>query len=298
MAWFSLEINCITICWIISKIKKREKKNDYTRFLYYLIQVKLSILIFLLRISYLFSLEINTFFLNCLILFKIGIWPFHLWYIKIIDSLEIKDLSLLIIITWQKISPFIIFLICNNFDKFIILFLLLTIVNLIVSLLKISEIIRTKSIMALSSFNNNRWLLISRILSLINFMLFLILYSLTLLITLKELKKISVKFNILNSKFWKIVVISSNLSGLPPFTIFWSKLIIIKYLILSWLPYEMLILLIISSCYFIYHYFWIVINSIIFYPLKNQNLITKGRDYIYIVYFFRTLRILIILYSG
>lgn len=255
IVWICLEVNTLAMCWVLSKESKNLKYRGNTTITYYLVQVITSIVI--LSLSNQEERMMRSTLIVIAILAKIGAWPIHLWYIKIIDSIEIEQKSMLIVITWQKILPIILVVSINLGAYIIIILTTLRLATLIVPLVKLSKKSSVKRIIALSSLNNNAWLIISIIASLKCFRIFLTLYSTTLAITLKSLRKITTKIITINLTFWSSLLVIGNMGGLPPLTIFWSKVIVLKITILRQVSTELALILIISACYILYHYLWI-----------------------------------------
>lgn len=67
--------------------------------MYYLIQVLLSIII----VSWVFYSNKERSVINLIvciaILRKLGIWPFHGWYVKLITTIEIRQKAIIVVIT-------------------------------------------------------------------------------------------------------------------------------------------------------------------------------------------------------
>lgn len=257
--WMRLEINTLRICYLISKDTKTIKLTNQPVFLYYLVQAIASLAFLIATTTTTSPTPLSSIIVLTRLITKIGCWPIHLWYIKLISNLEIKTMSILTIMRWQKILPLIVLSITKI--RKILPWLIVIITGCILSsMAKLSKTISTKRIIALSSLNNNGWLIIVRVLSTQIFLLFLTIYALTLCITLKILKDIKTKtFYLLT--FWSSCIILSNLGGLPPLSIFWAKVMVIKQVLNSSFPSEICILLIISACYLLYHYLWIGVNN-------------------------------------
>ena len=96
--WFLLELN--TVSFIIILIKRNNYIFDQRIIKYFLFQAITSIFLFL-RFS-------NKYFADYLvrlfIFMKLGIFPFHLWFINILKDLD--PLKLIILSTTQKVLPF------------------------------------------------------------------------------------------------------------------------------------------------------------------------------------------------
>jgi len=286
------------MCTTIAKEIKKWKLQESPTLMYYLIQVTASILL-LARVRIEASALTGPVIILTLIT-KIGAWPLHLWYIKLIRIIEIKYKRITIVITWQKILPVI--LISSMIEKEIYSTLIIRVlcITIIVPLSRLTSKLSIKRVMALSSFNNNGWLLAAALTSLSTFWTFLILYRSTLLVTLKALNMIKNKRTAINLPFWASLLVVSNIGGLPPITIFWAKILVVKTIILE-APTELAIVLIITACYLLYHYLWIVLNEISLIPTKTQ--LTKSTEriikpLIITVFSTRTLGAALILFLG
>lgn len=288
------------MCYIITGRSKKIKKGETTTFLYYLIQVLLSIII--IRVIFYRNIEriINKIIVVIAVLGKIGMWPLHGWYIKLISNLEIKQSSIIIVITWQKVLPIILILSIKIRESIILWVMLILTITLIASLSRLEKKFEIKKIIAVSSINNNSWILIRRLVSVTVFSTFIIIYSTSLVLTLSYLEKIAEKVKTIGKRFWVNVLIIRNLSGLPPLAIFWAKVIIIKELIRTGTPSELALLMIISACFLIYHYLWIILNEISHSPEKSQIKIKTKKEVVVIllVLGISVARLIILITSG
>ena len=273
LVWLCLEINTLCICWLLSKETKEIKKKDNRTIIYYLVQISASILILITTLIKRRTLSetITTLF----ILLKIGVWPAHAWYIKLISSIDIKISSFILVITWQKILPTLLVFLIRPRKIPTLLILGVSLFSLITPLTKISEKINMKSIIALSSLNNNSWLIFSFASSIYSFIVFLSLYSSALLRTLKTIKNMTKKSNTISLSFWSATLIIRNISGLPPFTIFWAKLVAVKAFIKRNIPREVIFIVVASACFILYHYLWIAIREI---TKKRTKRIIKTKE--------------------
>lgn len=276
--WIILEINVLCMCYIIANNSKINKKRETSTFLYYLIQVILSMLI----ITWVFyTTKENTIvsiLITIAILRKTGMWPLHGWYIKLISRLEIKQRSIIIIITWQKILPITLVTTLQLQQSVINAVIIIILGTILASLARLTKNLEIKKIMAISSINNNSWILIRRIVSIRCIFTFLTIYSITLVITLRIIEKIIEKSKSTIKNFWINTIIVRNLSGLPPLAIFWAKITVIKTIIKRNIPSEIALTLILSACLLIYHYLWITINEISATPEKSQIVIKTRKE--------------------
>lgn len=145
------------------------------------------------------------------------------------------------------------------------------ILSIILPIYKIKKTSSIKSILILSSLNNNGWLLLSIITSYIRFLFYLTIYSLSLVLSIDFLKTLKTKRFNLNKKTSEVFIVVYNIGGIPPSLIFLGKVIIISIIINLGFPKEILIVIIIITCYFIYNYIWCTQNYIINLPIKPQN---------------------------
>lgn len=288
------------MCYILSNRSEANKKRRSSTFIYYLIQVLLSILI----ISWVFYANKERHIIRlvvCLaIIRKVGIWPFHGWYIKLIITIEIKQKAIIVIITWQKILPIMLVIAIKITASLTIAAMLIIGGTILASLSRLNYKIEIKKIIAISSINNNSWILLRALVSNRCFFTFILVYSTALLTTLKILEKIKEKYKHLIKNFWINTLIVRNISGLPPLALFWGKITVVKIIIKRNMPREIALVLILSACLLIYHYLWITIGETSHTPEKSQiNLkTTREIEIMIVVIVLRVRRALIFITSG
>lgn len=288
------------MCYILSNRSEANKKRRSSTFIYYLIQVLLSILI----ISWVFYANKERSVIRlvvCLaIIRKVGIWPFHGWYIKLIITIEIKQKAIIVIITWQKILPIMLVIAIKITASLTIAAMLIMGGTILASLSRLDYKIEIKKIIAISSINNNSWILLRALVSNRCFFTFIVVYSTALLTTLKILEKIKEKYKHLIKNFWINTLIVRNISGLPPLALFWGKITVVKIIIKRNIPREIALVLILSACLLIYHYLWITIRETSHTPEKSQiNLkTTRERKIMIVAIVLRVRRALIFITSG
>lgn len=267
--WVCLEINSLSICMLISTNCEKDKSSNSSAITYYLVQILTSLIILLF--SRIEKSLINTTIVTRAILIKIGVWPIHTWYIKIISLIEIKQIIFIILITWQKILPIVIIIIVrtNKIQKEVIF--TISLVSIISPIQNLNKSKSVKRIIGLSSLNNNGWLVIRVLTSILIRITFLAIYSLSLWVTLKTAWIVSTKNIIEKTIIWEFSTILGNMGGLPPIIIFWAKVIIIKFLLAIGISPEVCLLIIITACYFLYHYLFMGVNRIALKPTKDRN---------------------------
>lgn len=238
--------------------------------MYYLIQVLLSIII----VSWVFYSNKERSVINLIvciaILRKLGIWPFHGWYVKLITTIEIRQKAIIVVITWQKILPVMLIIALQISEALILAALIVIGGTILASLSQLNYKIEIKKIIAISSINNNSWILLRALVSMQCFFTFLRLYSVTLILTLKIIEKIIEKYKYVVKNFWINTLLVRNVSGLPPLALFWGKITVVKIIIKREIPTEIALMLILSACLLIYHYLWITLRETTHSPEKSQ----------------------------
>ena len=265
--WLRLEINMLRFLPIISSGLNIELENSVK---YFLIQRWASI-IFL--ISYFFC----SYFINSIrillilsIFIKLGISPFHTWFISILKTCSLYILMLLS--SLQKIIPLIIL---NNVFFFFRIFYFCITITIIFLVIILSSVININKLLALSSLGNILWLISSNLLSLKLMILFLTIYVFLLmgiyLFYNSFYYNLFIQINRINF-FDKIIIVLLfiSLGGMPPLLGFLRKFLILKIIFI----YENLILFLIiifSSLVLLYHYMSRIYFFITFIPSLKTN---------------------------
>lgn len=199
---------------------------------------------------------------------KLGASPFHFWFTQILEG--ITWFNSLILITWQKITPLILLSYCYNYYLIIFTIILSRIFGAIGGLNQIS----LRKLIAYSSINHLRWIIIAIIInenllifyfiiySFLNFII-CILFYLTNSFFLNQLFYLN--YNSLIKFFIFLNLLS--LGGLPPFLGFLPKWIIINYLI-NYNIFILSFILIISALISLYYYIRISYSAFLINYLK------------------------------
>ena len=248
--WISLEINILRFLPIISSGLNIELENSVK---YFIVQRWASI-IFLMRFffcNYLF----NRFYLLLIIrmFIKLGISPFHTWFISILKTCSL--FILIILSTIQKLIPLIIL---NNIYINYIIFYFSIFFTIVFIVFILSRVINLNKLLALSSLGNILWLISRNILSIKLILLFILIYIYILL-------GIYIFYNIYYFNMFIqinrinlfdkiiIVIVFISLGGIPPMLGFLRKLLILKIIFI----YEnifLFLIIIFSSLILLYHY--------------------------------------------
>lgn len=235
-------------------------------------------IIIIFNLNYYFLLIINF----CLII-KLGIIPFHFWFIDLIKNLN--WLRCLILSTWQKLIPFLLLIYLYN-ENLLFLFILIRGIFRIIFL--INQIF-LKKIFAYSSINHICWIIISilyrELLWLLYFFIyFLINFYLIIIFNKFKINYIIDIFIYINNYYLKFILLIFilRLGGIPPFLGFIMKWYVIYYLIFNF-NYFFIILIIFFSLVILYYYLQINFNlMIINYLILKLNLNNFNKfNYIY-----------------
>ena len=294
-----MEINLFSFTPILIK-KNNVKIYNSPVINYFLIQCFRTIIFVIITIFMSINLNYSINFLIKIfiiisIIIKLGFYPFYFWIIIIIKNISWRNCFILS--TLQKIIPLLI--IINLWSNFSAL-LILNIMNRFIRTLGGINNSNLKIIIAFSSINHARWILLviiifESLLYLYISIYFLINLSIIILFKNFNIKSIKNIYSIKYPNFIKIIfrVNFLSLGGIPPifgFILKWISNLISK---IGYYFYLNLILLIIISFITFFYYLFIIIPRIIFfnkswnkYFLKFINF--KKYNYIYILIFIST----------
>lgn len=231
-------------------------------------------------------IDLIAFILNLSILTKIGLPPFYVWYLKVINKLN--WINLIILITIQKFIPLIIL---NNLinlnNEFIIKFNIINLIfiSFISALLGLNQI-NLKLLMCYSSIIQIRWLIILIFLNELIWMNYFILYiyiSIRIIVILNKFR-LNYLSNLnllkLNNRWIYFILILNiiRLARIPPLFGFIIKWIRIQTII-DLNSFYIIIIIIINSLIRIFFYLRTIFNSLINYfrSIKLNFLIVKFR---------------------
>nr|YP_009429428.1 NADH dehydrogenase subunit 2 [Xenograpsus ngatama]ASW34557.1 NADH dehydrogenase subunit 2 [Xenograpsus ngatama] len=271
-AWVGLELNMMSFIPLIAL--KMNSNFSEASLKYFLIQALGSAL--LISSSFLsFVLPLSSYILILLaLLLKLASAPFHFWFPQVISGL--MWFQILLLSTVQKLAPMILISYLMLSDFLIKLTIFSAILSALVGALGGLNLLFLPKIIAFSSINHMSWMLIAITISdmfwLIYFVFyFLILLSITSLFqtlqnfTLSESIKTSQKNSFLS------ILITLNffsLGGLPPFTGFLPKWMIIQ-IMMNLNLFIPLFFLLLSALVTLYYYLRIMIPFLL---LSNSTM--------------------------
>ena len=226
--WVSLEVNILRFLPIMSSNDAAPFENTMK---YFLVQSLASILFIITTIirAYKYKYRIERVLILSIVL-KLGIAPFHSWFIIVIKVTSLHNLFLLS--TLQKFIPLVIIRSLNiKFNLVLSLFIL----NRFIVCASGMETLSIMKILGFSSINNLIWIILALISGTKIFVFFIIIY-IYMLAGLLFFNPLKINFRFLQTyklydKFLLIFVFFS-LGGLPPFIGFMIKAMVIKKSIL------------------------------------------------------------------
>ena len=161
--------------------------------------------------------------LTLAILIKMGLPPFHLWFITLLSFF--KKRLFFVILTFHKLLPVVLIskIMPLSFTRRAIQLLLLT---RGVFILQVRGVF---SVFLVSSIIHSGWLILRRVISLSLGLFYWSCYSALVFLFLVSIRSRRVKLTDLNQTSYRSLLWLT-MSGIPPFTVFWLKLRIFFYL--------------------------------------------------------------------
>nr|WRO45051.1 NADH dehydrogenase subunit 2 [Fissocantharis tridifformis] len=275
--WMGLEMNLLAIIPLMySSMSITSSESSIKYFIVQtiassIIMINITLILINYNLTSNIMMNMNFIMMNSAFLIKIGMAPFHFWFPEIIHGLT--WINSMIILTWQKIAPMILFMFNMTNNMFIIFII---IISTIISGISSLNMINLKKILAFSSINHMSWMMSMMIFSKMIWFIYFFIYSFSTIILIVFFNKFKIflinQMSSLNNKkemimFFILGFVS--FMGLPPTIGFISKWLTIQVLIWEkWL--FLTIILIILTIFMIFIYFQMMIYSILFNTKKNN----------------------------
>lgn len=277
-AWIGLEINLLSFIPLIRDNNRNNLISTEASLKYFLVQALAStillfaVILIILESRLIIQLSIYTkrIILSSLLL-KRGAAPFHFWFPNVIEGLS--WINALILITWQKIAPFILISYILINPLLIISIFLSVIIGSLGGLNQTS----IRKLMAFSSINHLGWILAAIVYRENLWLIYLIIYTILLfnLTFLFNIFKIS-HINQLLSLFFKNTTLKFllflnllSLGGLPPFLGFLPKWLVIQSIVMNNQLFITLIIVIIALIT-LFFYLRLCYTTFIFNYIENN----------------------------
>nr|YP_009695257.1 NADH dehydrogenase subunit 2 [Alicella gigantea]QAT19471.1 NADH dehydrogenase subunit 2 [Alicella gigantea] len=254
IAWIGLEINLISFLPIM--ISKNNKYSSESALKYFLIQAMASSLIIIS--TALAPLHEVQPLITIALLLKIGAAPVHQWLPSVVDGLSWTGLSTLLSV--QKVNPFILISIIPKTQSLTTMLYLHMTMSAIVGAIGGLSQLSLRKVLAFSSIAHTAWLLSSINISDWVWSSYFLMYTLimfSVVYTFWSLQMSSINQIMASTQPKSTIMLTIpllSLGGLPPFTGFVPKLIIIQTLMDTQSSFSLLILL---SSTFISLFFYI-----------------------------------------
>ena len=222
---------------------------SYSRlFNYFVIQERLGLLFLIFSFGYLQSL---------VLIFKIGIAPFHFWIFRVLNN--VYSFNLMWFLTFQKL-PFLLVYLQIIFNKLIYLLIL----GLFFCLVQMLLIKTYKNLLILSSTESFNWITVGFIMSFLNVLFIFLYYFLLMFFVIPKFELINVNYNFLG---WETVLIFINL----PFRVSFFVKVFTLSEVLKMQRFNFLLLLLIMCFSVLSLSFWMINLSTKFFIFHKYN---------------------------
>nr|AXI98584.1 NADH dehydrogenase subunit 2 [Pseudoniphargus grandis] len=241
-AWIGLEMNLLSFIPIM--LKKLNKYSTEVAIKYFLIQAVSSIY---LLFFFLFMKDYLIFALMLILMLKMGAAPFHQWLPSIADGLSWPALFILLIL--QKVNPLILVSFLMKSQEVMYLLHLFIIGSALIGSVGGLSQTSLRKILVFSSISHLSWLLASFLVSNWAWLNYFSIYAFilfSLIYTLHSMEIFSINDLLLKNKVFAsmlVVVSMMSIGGLPPFSGFVPKFIMMQSLLLNNLYFIMFFLL-------------------------------------------------------
>lgn len=273
--WVLMEIITALIVFFIIKVKSRLNFEAVIKFfLHQSIAAILLLIIFPLLNNSMHFPRIPI-LIFCLILYKIGMPPFHFWALQVTPSLDWT--ALFIFFTILKIPPLVLLARLTQLEHLWQVVMLVSLLSILLSLAIAINTSKFRVIILASSISSNQWVLASVLFSQTLGYMYLLTYLLVAVVTLRLLltiNQIMINSNYLNISVLLLTLIILTSSSIPPFCLFFSKLesiIIFSYTLPLYLIFGFILassLTTVFYCNILININWQQIKATIISPIK------------------------------
>nr|CTP93707.1 NADH dehydrogenase subunit 2 [Pseudoniphargus gorbeanus] len=280
-AWMGLEINLLSFIPIM--LKKFNKYNTESAIKYFLVQVIASVFIIF---SFLFIKSNFNIIIFLALMMKMGASPFHQWLPSISDGLSWP--AILMTLVMQKLNPLILTTFMFKTEDLIFVLQVFIISSALVGSVGGLTQSSLRKIMVFSSISHLSWVLSSMLVSNWAWFNYFLLYSLilsSLIITLYKTEIMSINDLLTKNKTVYSYIISISMmsvGGLPPFSGFMPKLIVVQDLMNNNFNFIMLFLL--FSTFISLFFYCRMFVSILFIKSTLNLFFTKSKKSFFLIF--------------
>nr|WOW99139.1 NADH dehydrogenase subunit 2 [Tropiduchidae sp. 1 WQW-2023a] len=232
-SWMMMELNFISF---IPMMAKSNKMMDQTMKYLIIQSMASSIMVMSMILSSMTETKLkSSMMMMTSLMMKMGMIPFHLWMPMVMNSMNWNMCTMMA--TWQKLATTMAITQMSSIKMLIIPMCLLLIIPMCLSLTMGAATMTnqksTKKMMAYSSISNSPWMIYSMMMSKSQFMMMFLTYCTLTIIIMNSFKKNNILYksqitNLMKKKKMEIMMNILSMSGMPPFTGFIPKMMIIS----------------------------------------------------------------------
>nr|YP_008080719.1 NADH dehydrogenase subunit 2 [Songmachilis xinxiangensis]AFQ07901.1 NADH dehydrogenase subunit 2 [Songmachilis xinxiangensis] len=242
-AWMGLEINLLSFIPLLNN--GMNQRSSEASLKYFLMQAFGSVTLICGAIMFyylpnspiFFSEKLSIYLISSALLLKMGAAPFHFWFPMVMEGISWKNG--IILMTWQKLSPLMLLSYNMLESKFLVMFSI--IMSAFVGAVGGLNQTFLRKIMSFSSINHMSWIMAAMMWSESTWMFYYMMYvilssSISLIFLYFNIFHITQIYEIFKTSMIKKLMLSFNflsLGGLPPFSGFLPKWIVIQDLIFN-----------------------------------------------------------------
>jgi len=176
VVWVCLELRTLTFTFNVI-INRTTKTEPEAAIKYFIIQSSASgllLALFLLKFFMLMSRKEKV-LLRLVLILKIGVIPFHLWFLRVTKTLTWNFLTVLI--TWQKLAPIYLIIFRNK-----LLLMVRAMSSMLIGTLLQYKNNRLRILIAYSSISNSCWIMIGLLINTLIITIFVTIYFLSVIL--------------------------------------------------------------------------------------------------------------------
>nr|QDA21680.1 NADH dehydrogenase subunit 2 [Orthetrum sabina] len=276
--WMGLEMNLLSFIPLINKNSSPYETESAMK--YFLVQALASV-VFLIAVLFgemidFSMMTYSPYLISTALLMKMGAAPFHFWFPGVMEG--ISWMNCFILMTWQKIAPFILISYKMMNNMMIAVIFLSTLIGSVGGLNQNSM----RKIMAYSSIGHLGWMLSAMLISNNMWLMYFIIYTflnmaVIYMISNQSIYQLSQLYFIKNNPYIKFSLMTSMLSlgGLPPFLGFLPKWLVIQGLSNSY-SFIMLLFMVMMTLLTLYFYMRVMYSAFLF---MNQEVKWNSNKY-------------------